>query len=197
MRKIVVCSALVAALAGLSASSSLLAEPAPIKSGTVALSPQNTLIQFVCAHVGPKPDPRTGHFAKFTGQAQIDEAAKSLKSVSVEIDTNSITTQFDKLTTHLKSPDFFEARQYPTAKFESTKITPGQGGQALLTGKLTLHGVTKEISFPAAVSVSPSGFSLSSNFSIERSQFGMNFGPGQVENKVDLKIAVGEKTPAK
>src|SRR6187551_3707466 len=105
MRKILVCSAFVAALAVLSAAGSLLADPAPIKSGTVALSPQNTLIQFVCAHVGPKPDPRTGHFAKFTGLAQLDEAAKSLKSVSVEIDTNSITTQFDKLTNHLKSPD--------------------------------------------------------------------------------------------
>jgi polyisoprenoid-binding protein YceI len=194
MQKILICSMLVAALA---ASGSLFAEPAPIKSGVVALSPQNTLIQFVCAHVGPKPDPRTGHFAKFTGQAQIDEAAKSLKSVSVEIDTNSVTTQFDKLTTHLKSPDFFEARQYPTAKFESTKITPAAGGQAQVTGKLTLHGVTKEISFPAAVSISPSGFTLNSNFSIDRSQFGMNFGPDKVENKVDLTIAVGEKTPAK
>jgi polyisoprenoid-binding protein YceI len=197
MRKILVCSALVAALAVLSAASSLLAEPASIKSGTVALSPQNTLIQFVCAHVGSNPDPRTGHFAKFTGQAQIDEAAKSLRSVSVEIDTNSITTQFDKLTNHLKSPDFFEARQYPTAKFESTKVTPGQNGQAQVTGKLTLHGVTKEISFPATMAVSPSGFTLNSNFSIDRSQFGMNFGPDKVENKVDLKIAVGEKTPAK
>ena len=197
MRKILVCSALVAAFAVLSSASSLLADPAPIKSGTVALSPQNTLIQFVCAHVGPKPDPRTGHFAKFTGQARLDAAAMSLQSVSVEIDTNSITTQFDKLTNHLKSADFFEARQYPTAKFESTKITPGQGGQSQITGKLTLHGVTKEISFPATVAISPSGFTLGSTFSIERSQFGMNFGPGQVENKVDLKIAVGEKTPAK
>jgi len=168
------------------------AEPVTIKSGTAALSPDNTKIQFVCAHVGAKPDPRTGHFAKFTGKAQIDAAANSLKSVSVEIDTNSITTEFDKLTNHLKSPDFFEVRQYPTAKFESTKITPGQG-QSQITGKLTLHGVTKEISFPATVSITPSGMSLQSEFNIDRSQFGMTFGPDKVENKVALTIAVGDK----
>jgi polyisoprenoid-binding protein YceI len=169
------------------------AEPVTIKSGTAALSPDNTKIQFVCAHMKPKrPDPRTGHFAKFTGKAQIDAAANSLKSVSVEIDTNSITTEFDKLTNHLKSPDFFEVRQYPTAKFESTKITPGQG-QSQITGKLTLHGVTKEISFPATVSITPSGLSLQSEFNIDRSQFGMTFGPDQVENKVALTIAIGDK----
>jgi polyisoprenoid-binding protein YceI len=197
MRKVLASFAIVTTLAAFSSWSHLHADPVPIKSGTITLSPQNTLIQFVCAHIAPNPDPRTGHFAKFSGQAQVDATAKALKSVSVEIDTNSITTQFDKLTAHLKSPDFFEARQYPTAKFESTKISPGQSGQAQITGKLTLHGVTKEISFPATVAFTSTGFTLNSDFSIERSQFGMNFGPDKVENKVDLKIAVGEKTPAK
>ena len=197
MRKVLVSLAILSTLAAGSSASRLLADPVPHKAGAVALSPQNTLIQFVCAHVGPKPDPRTGHFGKFNGQAQLDPASKSLRSVNVEIDTNSITTQFDKLTNHLKSPDFFEARQYPTAKFESTKITPGQDGKSQITGKLTLHGVTKEISFPATVAVSESGMTLSSNFSIDRTHFGMNFGPDQVEKKVDLKIAIGEKTPTK
>jgi polyisoprenoid-binding protein YceI len=165
--------------------------PAAIQGGKVALSPENTKIQFVCAHVGPKPDPRTGHFAKFSGTAEVEAAANALRSVSVEIDTNSITTEFDKLTAHLKSPDFFEVRQYPTAKFESTKITPGPG-QVQITGKLTLHGKTNEISFPATVAVTPSGFSLKSEFNINRSQFGMTFGPDKVENKVAMTIVVGD-----
>jgi len=171
----------------------LAAAPAQIKAGVAALSPENTRIQFVCAHMKPKqPDPRTGHFAKFTGQAQIDAATKSLKSISVEIDTASLTTEIDKLTNHLKSPDFFEVRQYPTAKFESTKITPAQG-KSEITGKLTLHGVTKEISFPATVAITPSGLSLHSEFSINRSQFGMTFGPNQVEDKVALTVTIGDK----
>jgi polyisoprenoid-binding protein YceI len=169
---------------------------APVKGGVATLSPANTKIQFVCAHSGAKPDPRTGGFAKFTGKAEVDAAAKTLKSVIVDIDTTSLFTEIDKLTNHLKSADFFEVRQHPTAKFVSTKIAPGTGGQATITGKLTLHGVTKEISFPATIAVSDSGLSLQSKFSIDRTQFGMDYGQGKVENKVDLTVVVGEKAAA-
>jgi polyisoprenoid-binding protein YceI len=169
---------------------------APVKGGVATLSPENTKIQFVCAHSGAKPDPRTGGFAKFTGQAQVDPATKSLKSVTIDIDTTSLFTEIDKLTTHLKSADFFEVRQHPTAKFVSTKITPGSEGKATITGKLTLHGVTKEISFPATALVSDSGLSLTSKFSIDRREFGMDYGQGKVENKVDLTVVVGEKAAA-
>jgi len=160
----------------------------PVQNGAAVLTPQNTKLQFVCAHVGPKPDPRKGSFAKFTGTAQVDAAAKSLKSISLEIDTNSLQTDFDMLTTHLKSPDFFEVRRFPTAKFESTKIEPGQ-----ITGKLTLHGVTKEITIPATIQISDTGLHLSSEFTINRLDYGINFDPKKVEDKVSLSVVVGEK----
>jgi polyisoprenoid-binding protein YceI len=167
------------------------ADTAPLSGGTAALNPQNTTLQFVCAHVGAKPDPRQGSFGKFTGKAQVD--GQALKSLTIEIDTTSIATAFEKLTTHLKSPDFFDVRRFPTARFESTKITPGSGSSQI-TGKLTLHGVTKEISFPATVEIGPSGLSLKSEFSIDRSEYGMTYDPKKVENKVSLTVVVGQKT---
>jgi len=167
------------------------ADSVPLQSGAAALSPQNTKLQFVCAHVGAKPDPRTGRFGKFTGKAQVD--GQALKSLTVEIDTTSISTEFEKLTTHLKSPDFFDVRRFPTVKFESTKITPGSGSSQV-TGKLTMHGVTKEITFPATVEIGPSGLTLKSEFSIDRTEFGMNYDPTKVENKVLLTVVVGEKS---
>jgi len=167
------------------------ADSVPLQSGAAALGPQNSKLQFVCAHVGAKPDPRKGSFGKFTGKAQVE--GQALKSLTVEIDTTSISTEFEKLTTHLKSPDFFDVRRFPTAKFESTKITPGTGSSQV-TGKLTMHGVTKEISFPATVEIGPSGLSLKSEFSIDRSEFGMNYDPTKVENKVFLTVIVGEKS---
>ena len=170
--------------------------PVAVKDGTAKLGPENTKIQFVGTHVGPKPDPRTGGFAKFSGTAQVDVAAKTIKSVSVDIDAGSLWTEFPMLTTHLKSADFFEVRQYPTAKFISTKITSGEG-KTQIAGKLTLHGVTKEISFPAAIQLGDHGLTLSSEFSIDRSEFGMNFGPDKVVNKVTLTVVVGEKTQPK
>jgi polyisoprenoid-binding protein YceI len=167
------------------------ADAAPVKGGVATLSPQNTKIQFVCAHVGPRPDPRKGGFAKFTGKAQLD--GKSLKSFTVDIDTASIGTEFEKLTNHLKSPDFFEVRKYPSARFESTKIEPGSG-TAQITGKLTLHGVTKEISFPAAIEITDSGLKLSSEFTIDRTDFGINYDPTKVEKKVSMTVIIGERT---
>jgi len=118
---------------------------------------------------------------------------KALKSVSLEIDTASLFTQFDMLTTHLKSPDFFEVRRFPTAKFESTKIESGSGGN-VITGKLTLHGVTKEVIFPAKVEVTDAGLKLVSEFTINRLEFGINYDPKKVEDKVALTVVVGEKS---
>src|SRR5262245_8674291 len=80
------------------------ADAVPTPGGMAALTPQNTKIQFVCAHVGAKPDPRKGGFGKFAGKAQVE--GKSLKSVLLDIDTTSLFTDFDMLTNHLKSPDF-------------------------------------------------------------------------------------------
>ena len=168
------------------------ADAVPIQAATATLTPQNTKIQFVCAHVGPRPDPRKGGFGKFSGKIQIDPAAKALKTLEVEIDTASLFTEFDMLTNHLKSPDFFEVRRHPTATFVSTQIEPGTGSTKI-TGKLTLHGVTKEISFPATIAITDAGLTLKSEFTLDRSEFGMNFDPKKVENKVSLTVVVGEK----
>src|SRR5262245_18828016 len=174
------------------------ADAAPIQSGVATLSPQNSKIQFVCAHVGPRPDPRKGGFDKFSGKAQLE--GKSLKSLTVDIDTASIGTEFEKLTNHLKSPDFFEVRKYPSARFESTKIEPSSGTApaaatiAQITGKLTLHGVTKEISFPATIEVTETGLKLKSEFTFDRTEWGINYDPTKVEKKVSLTVIVGERT---
>jgi len=169
------------------------ADAVPVQAGTAMLTPQNTKIQFICAHAGPRPDPRKGGFGKFSGKVQIDQAAKALKSLEVDIETASLFTEFDMLTNHLKSPDFFEVRRHPTASFVSTKIESGSTASKI-TGKLTLHGVTKEISFPATVELGDSGLKLKSEFTIDRTEFGMNFDPKKVENKVSLTVVVGEKT---
>ena len=169
--------------------------PVKIEDGMATLSPDNTKIQFTGTHSPPKaPDPRVGVFAKFSGEVKVDAENKKLESVSVDIDTTSISTKFEKLTTHLNSADFFDVREYPTAKFESTEIAPGDDGLITIKGNLTLHGETKEITFPASVTITDEGLTLKSNFSINRSEFGMTFGDGQVEDKVSLSVAIGEKT---
>jgi polyisoprenoid-binding protein YceI len=174
----------------------LAAEVVPLDKGVANISAANSKITFVGTHSGAKPDPRTGGFAKFTGKVTVDPATKALTAVTADIDTTSLYTAIPKLTDHLKTADFFEVREYPTAKFESTKVVPGKDGAATVTGKLTLHGKTQEISFPATVTVTPDGITLKSDFTINRSEFGMSYGAGKVEDKVSLSVVVGEKTVA-
>jgi polyisoprenoid-binding protein YceI len=168
---------------------------APIDSGVAKLTPENTKIIFVGTHVGPKPDPRTGGFKEFKGEAVVDGGNKSLKSVEIEIDTSSIWTQFGKLTEHLKSPDFFETREYPTAKFVSKSIEPGRDeGSFVIKGELTLLKATKEVEVPATVSVDDRGLMLKADFKIDRTEFGMDRMQQNVEKEVALSVVVGEKT---
>jgi polyisoprenoid-binding protein YceI len=170
------------------------ATPVPVEDGKAALSAENTKIQFVGTHTGEKPDPRVGGFAQFSGEAVVDSDAKTLQSVTVDIDTTSLFTPFEKLTTHLQSVDFFDVNEHPTAKFESTKIEAEEGGMTVVTGNLTLHGETKEISFPATVQISDEGLTVHSEFGINRSDFGMDFGPDKVDDKVMMTVIVGQKT---
>ncbi len=95
---------------------------------------------------GDKPDPRTGGFKEFSGEAVIDESSKALKSVTVDIDTASLWTQHAKLTEHLNSPDFFETREHPKAKFVAKSIAPGRDpGTFTITGDLTLLATTRKL----------------------------------------------------
>ena len=171
------------------------ATPVPIESGIVALTPENSKILFVGTHVGPKPDPRTGGFEKFQGKLDVDTSAKAIKSVAIEIETNSLWTQIGQLTNHLKSPDFLEVRQFPTLSFTSSEVTAGAGeGEFDVNGKLNLHGVEKEIRIPVKVQISDAGVTLRSHFRIDRTEYGIVFGPDRVEKEVALTVIVGEKT---
>ena len=87
----------------------------------------------------------TGRFDKFGGRFSFDEKNINASKIRVEIDTNSVNSNHAERDKHLRSADFLEVSKYPTAVFESTSIVSTGGGKADVTGKLTLHGVTKEI----------------------------------------------------
>lgn len=157
--------------------------------GDIPLTPENTRIQFVGTHAGDKPDPRTGTFGKFAGTAKV--AGGALTTVSVEIETASLSTEIPKLTDHLKSPDFFEVRQHPKATFQSTGIEDAGDGTVKITGDLTLRGITRSISFPATVSTAD-GLSLKAEFTVDRTDFGMNYGVDKVEKPVAMTVTVGK-----
>lgn len=166
----------------------------PVEDGVANISAENTAIQFVGIHVGDDPDPRLGGFKEFSGAIEVNAEDNTIKSMKLEIDVNSLWTQFDKLTGHLKNADFFEVSEFGTASFESTGVEVDQLGVTNVVGNLTLHGMTKEIRFPVEATVNDQGVSLRSEFQLNRALFGMDKMTSGVDKVVSLRFVVGHET---
>nr|WP_321403276.1 YceI family protein [uncultured Desulfobacter sp.] len=87
----------------------------------------------------------TGSFSQVTGQLVFDKTGKQPESVNISIDVASINTGVDQRDEHLKSPDFFDVKTYPTMTYTSDKIISQGEGRYKVEGTLTLHGVSKPV----------------------------------------------------
>lgn len=118
-----------------------------------------------------------GGFKTFKGEVTLVDGAPEKSKVALEIDVASLWTDSEKLAGHLKSPDFFDVKTFPNATFTSTAIVAGgaEGATHTVTGNLTLHGVTKEISFPATITVGAEQVKARARFSLNRQDFGVKY----------------------
>jgi polyisoprenoid-binding protein YceI len=153
------------------------------------LTEKNTTVKFLGTKTGGKHE---GGFKTVSGTASVTDKDPTTLKITLDIDTDSLYSDADKLTAHLKSPDFFGVKANPKAKFVSTKVEKSGDGYKI-TGDLTLLGKTKEISFPAMLSVNADGLTLSSSFTIDRTKWGMTYGAGKIDNDVKLTVSVKTK----
>lgn len=107
------------------------------------IDPAHTSIEFSVKHLGIAT--ARGTFRKFTATAAAS-ASGALSAISATIEAASIDTGVDQRDTHLRSADFLAADQFPAINFVSTGIT-AKDGESVITGDLTLHGVTKPVTF--------------------------------------------------
>lgn len=150
------------------------ASPAAAAQGTrYLITSQNSKIEFVGSKVTGS---HNGSFQDFSGQIDYTGNVETSR-VNITIKTASLTADDPKLTEHLKTPDFFDVAKFPEATFVSTAIKPGgeKGASHTVTGNLTLHGVTKSVTFPATIAVTPDTATVNANFSINRKDFGINY----------------------
>ncbi|MDB4932130.1 MAG: hypothetical protein JWM10_4614 [Myxococcaceae bacterium] len=138
----------------------------------LAINPATSTVGFTGAKVTGS---HNGSFPTFTGSVDLDPARLENSRVSVDIDTTSITTDTPRLTTHLKSADFFDVEHHPRATFTSTAIAAGgaNGATHTITGNLALHGVTRTITFPATITVTPAEVAATAEFVINRREYGI------------------------
>lgn len=110
-----------------------------------------------------------------------------------------------KLEGHLKSPDFFDVANHPTAMLEITSVSPVEGEENMYTigGNLTIKGATHHIAFPAEVMMEGDNLMAKAFISIDRSKWGVSFGLGgelvaddAIDLYLDLKAAAATETDA-
>jgi polyisoprenoid-binding protein YceI len=153
------------------------------------LTKDNTTITFI----GAKPKGKhEGGFKSVTGTASVDKDDLTTLKLSIDIDMDSVYSDNAMLTGHLKTADFFGVKSNPKSKFVSKKVEKAAEGYKI-TGDLTMLGKTKEISFPAKLAVGADGLTLSSSFTIDRTQWGMNYKKADIDTDVKLTVSVKAK----
>ena len=123
-----------------------------------------------------------GTFSGLTGDLTEHTTDSTLSSVEASIDVSTVNTHDAQRDAHLKSADFFDVEKYPTMGFKSTAVKPSGDGGYKVTGDLTLHGVTKQVTFsvegPSAPNKDPWGntrIGLSATTKISRKDYGLNW----------------------
>jgi polyisoprenoid-binding protein YceI len=170
-----------------------------IPTGTWTVDPAHSKVGFAVKHMGIATV--RGEFTDFEGTLEMGDDLASAKAYGT-VKVQSVDTNEPQRDEHLRSPDFFDATQYPELRFESTAIEALDDEEYRITGRLTIHGVTNEIVLHADVQgtdVDPWGnerVGLEVTGQLSRGDYGMTFnqalGSGNmlVADKVKLALDI-------
>ncbi len=120
-----------------------------------------------------------GEFLKFSGGFDLDDKG-ALTNIKATVDIASINTRVEKRDKHLRSPDFFDAKAYPTMTFVSKKVTH-KGNKYTIVGDLTIKKVTREMTLTGELLGRVVGFKgehragFKGEGSLNRKDYGINF----------------------
>ncbi|MFT5291664.1 MAG: polyisoprenoid-binding protein YceI [Planctomycetota bacterium] len=162
---------------------------------TFVVDPSHSSVVFKTQHVGVSEF--FGRFNVVGGEIVYDESDMGNCSVLIEIPVNSLDSNSEGRDGHLKSADFFSAKEYPTMVFESSSVKK-DGDNLLVTGTLSLRDQTKEVT--ATVTKIGEGEAMgayrvgfTAHFTIDMREFGFQFvkkQPGAVGPEVELWVAL-------
>ena len=145
---------------------------------TYTIDPAHSVADFKVRHL--MVSNVRGEFSGVTGTVQFDAENPANSKVEATIPVGSIQTREPQRDTHLKSADFFDVENFPQIKFVSTKVAKEDDEEYTVTGDLTIHGVTKEVTLdvegPAPEAKDPWGnrkSGASAKTKINRKDFGL------------------------
>jgi len=164
-----------------------------VYADTFKLDPVHSSVIFSIRHLGITNF--YGRFNDVSGTVVFDKADPSKSSVEVTVPVESVDTNNEKRDQHLKSPDFFNAKQFPMIIFKS-KTVEASGDSYKVTGELTLHGVTKPLTLEIKKGAEAKGMEGEirgggeTRLTIKRSDFGMNFMQGPLGDDVTVYLSM-------
>jgi polyisoprenoid-binding protein YceI len=170
------------------------AQPATVGATTYTIDPVHSTVIFSLTHL--KTSRSYGSFQDIAGTVVFDPEHPETAKVSIQIQTASIDTNSKDRDAHLKGPDFFEVKEYPAAKFESSAVKPAGDKKWTVLGTLDLHGVKKDVTLTMELLGTGKGFKgealvgFHGTTTIKRSDFGIKYGPGVLGDEVDLIVSV-------
>jgi polyisoprenoid-binding protein YceI len=173
---------------------SLLAAVAPVRAETYQIDPVHSSVLFKIKHLGVTDF--YGRFNEISGTVSLDSQDAAKDSISTEVKVESVDTHNDKRNQHLKSPDFFNAVQFPTITFKSTKVEKKDAETFEVKGDFTLHGVTKPITIlfkKGGVGKGMQGETRmggEAEFSVKRSDYGMTFMQNGLGDEVGIILSL-------
>jgi len=112
-------------------------------AATYQLDTDHSSIQFKIRHLTVSNV--TGTFNKLKGAASVEGEDLATLKAEMTIDAASVDTGHQKRDEHIRTADFLDVAKYPTITFVSKKVVKADPGKLRITGDLTLHGVTREI----------------------------------------------------
>ncbi len=160
---------------------------------TWQIDPNHSSAQFSVRHLGVSTV--RGAFTKVSGTAKYDPADPSKTSLDASIEAASVDTRVEMRDNDLRSPNFFDVQKYPVITFHSKQVKAERAGRLQITGDLTIHGVTKEVTLdvdgPSSAIKDPWGnqrIGASATTKVNRKDFGVNGAPGVVGDEITITI---------
>lgn len=164
-----------------------------VTAGTYQVDPNHTQVTWEVNHMGFSM--LQGQFGAQGGSITLDPKKPAATKVDVTFAVDELSVTAAPFAKHLKSADFFDAAQYPTARFVSTSVTPRGNMRATMTGNLTIKGMTKPVTLDVTfVGAGTNPMSKKTNVgftatgTIKRSDFGVGAYAPVVSDNVKLTV---------
>jgi polyisoprenoid-binding protein YceI len=139
----------------------------------------------------------SGTLEKISGDFELDTADLTKSSISVTMPLDGIHTGVPKLDAHLKTAEFFDAAKFPEITFKSTKVEKSGTDGLMVSGDLSMHGVTKPIVLHAKVNkigdnamMKTKSAGFDADFTFKRSDFGLSYGVPAVSDDIRVHITL-------